>query len=176
MRDYYGNPQSSYDWVQITLNFKYQYIKVATAIFQHVAGRHDVTQHSCCRLLSVNHVVISYSHIVCCYPTIVIMYRLNALAQNKTEWKTNLNYRGNVMKDLSSNKSLINTWRKLYYFNSLKLGLNLIHDKRTSHLSPSLSSQCSAILKMSAIFDKPENILYIYSVKARHTNTRIRQS
>lgn len=104
------------------------------------------------------------------------MYRLNALAQNKTEWKTNLNYRGNVMKDLSSNKSLINTWRKLYYFNSLKLGLNLIHDKRTSHLSPSLSSQCSAILKMSAIFDKPENILSIYSVKARHINTRIRQS
>lgn len=104
------------------------------------------------------------------------MYRLNALAQNKTEWKTNLNYRENVMKDLSSNKSLINTWRKLYYFNSLKLGLNLIHDKRTSHLSPSLSSQCSAILKMSAIFDKPENILSIYSVKARHTNTRIRQS
>lgn len=104
------------------------------------------------------------------------MYRLNALAQNKTEWKTNLNYRGNVMKDLSSNKSLINTWRKLYYFNSLKLGLNLIHDKRTSHLSPSLSSQCSAILKMSAIFDKPENILFIYSVKARHINTRIRQS
>lgn len=64
------------------------------------------------------------------------------------------------MKDLSSNKPLIDTWRKLqlHYFNSLKWGLNFIHDKRTSHLSPSLSSQCSAILKMSAIFDRPENL------------------
>lgn len=83
------------------------------------------------------------------------------------------------MKDLSSNKPLIDTWRKLqlHYFNSLKWGLNFIHDKRTSHLSPSLSSQCSAILKMSAIFDRPENILNVHlQCKSAAQKHRIRQS